>query len=68
VPVKAPGFGDRRKEMLADLAVVTGGQAFTEELASSFESLALASLGRAKRITVTKDATTIIQGAGKRAP
>jgi len=65
--VKAPGFGDRRKEMLADLAVVTGGQAFTEDLGVKLESLALASLGRAKRVVVTKDDTTIIQGAGKRA-
>jgi chaperonin GroEL len=65
--VKAPGFGDRRKEMLTDLAVLTGGQALTEDLGLRLESATLKDLGRAKRITIDKDNTTIIQGAGKKA-
>ena len=65
--VKAPGFGDRRKEMLKDIAVLTGGQAITEDLGLKLESLTLKDLGRAKRITVDKDNTTIVQGAGKKA-
>src|SRR4051794_10501842 len=65
--VKAPGFGDRRKEMLKDLAVLTGGQAITEDLGLKLESLTLKDLGRAKRITVDKDNTTIVEGAGKKA-
>ncbi len=65
--VKAPGFGDRRKEMLKDLAVLTGGQAITEDLGIKLESLTLKDLGRAKRITVDKDNTTIVEGAGKKA-
>jgi chaperonin GroEL len=65
--VKAPGFGDRRKEMLADLAVLTGGQSLTEDLGLRLESATLKDLGRAKRITIDKDNTTIIQGAGKKA-
>ena len=64
--VKAPGFGDRRKEMLSDIAIVTGGQAFSDDLGVKLETVLLENLGRAKRITVTKDNTTIIQGAGKR--
>ncbi|HEY8206632.1 MAG TPA: chaperonin GroEL, partial [Myxococcaceae bacterium] len=62
--VKAPGFGDRRKEMLKDIAVLTGGQMVSEELGIKFESLTLKDLGRAKRIVVDKDNTTIIDGAG----
>jgi chaperonin GroEL len=65
--VKAPGFGDSRKEMLADLAVLLGGQAITEELGIRMESLTLKELGRAKRITVDKEHTTIIEGRGKKA-
>ncbi len=65
--VKAPGFGDRRKEMLKDLAVLTGGQAVAEELGTKFEQLTLKDLGRAKRITVDKDNTTVVDGAGKKA-
>ena len=65
--VKAPGFGDRRKEMLKDIAVLTGGQAVTEDLGLKLENLTLKDLGRAKRITVDKDNTTIVEGAGKKA-
>jgi chaperonin GroEL len=65
--VKAPGFGDRRKEMLKDIAVLTGGQAITEDLGIKLESVTLKDLGRAKRITVDKDNTTIVEGAGKKA-
>ncbi len=65
--VKAPGFGDRRKEMLKDIAVLTGGQAVTEDLGLKLESLTLKDLGRAKRITIDKDNTTIVEGAGKKA-
>ncbi len=64
--VKAPGFGDRRKEMLKDLAVLTGGQAITEDLGLKLESLTLKDLGRAKRVTVDKDNTTVIEGHGKK--
>ena len=63
--VKAPGFGDRRKEMLKDIAVLTGGQAITEDLGLKLENLTLKDLGRAKRITVDKDNTTIVEGAGQ---
>src|SRR5450432_4203921 len=65
--VKAPGFGDRRKEMMKDIATLTGGQAITEDLGIKLESLTLKDLGRAKRITVDKDNTTIVEGAGKKA-
>jgi len=65
--VKAPGFGDRRKEMLKDIAVLTGGQAITEDLGLKLESITLKDLGRAKRITIDKDNTTIVEGAGKKA-
>jgi len=64
--VKAPGFGDRRKEMLKDLAVLTGGQAVTEDLGLKLENLTLSDLGQAKRITVDKDNTTVVDGAGKK--
>src|SRR5262245_11085590 len=64
--VKAPGFGDRRKAMLQDIAVLTGGQAITEDLGLKLENITLADLGRAKRITVDKDNTTIVEGAGKK--
>jgi chaperonin GroEL len=65
--VKAPGFGDRRKEMLKDIAVLTGGQAITEDLGLKLESLTLKDLGRAKRVVVDKDNSTIVEGAGKKA-
>jgi len=63
--VKAPGFGDRRKEMLRDIAVLTGGQVISEELGFKLENATLNDLGKAKRITVDKDNTTIVDGAGK---
>jgi len=62
--VKAPGFGDRRKAMLQDIAVLTGGQAITEDLGLKLENVTLADLGRAKRIVVDKDNTTVVEGAG----
>src|SRR5881409_3564331 len=65
--VKAPGFGDRRKAMLEDIATLTGGQVITEELAIKLENVTLAMLGRAKKVTIEKDNTTIIGGAGKKA-
>ena len=64
--VKAPGFGDRRKAMLADIAVLTGGQVITEDLGIKLESIELSQLGQAKKIVVDKDTTTIIEGAGKK--
>ncbi len=64
VAVKAPGFGDRRKRMLEDIAIVTGGQVVTEELGYKLESTTLDMLGRAKTVKVSKEATTIIDGAG----
>ncbi|MBN2456937.1 MAG: chaperonin GroEL [Sedimentisphaerales bacterium] len=62
--VKAPGFGDRRKAMLSDIAVLTGGQPIFEDLGLQLESIELSQLGRAKRITIDKETTTIIEGAG----
>ena len=62
--VKAPGYGDRRKAMLEDMAVLTSGKAITEELGQKLENLTLEDLGRAKKITIDKDNTTIIEGAG----
>jgi len=64
VAVKAPGFGDRRKEMLKDIAILTGGQAITEDLGLKLENVTLNDLGTAKRITVDKDNTTLVGGAG----
>ena len=64
VAVKAPGFGDRRKAMLEDIAVLTGGQFITEDLGLKLENLTLEQLGTAKRVTITKDETTIVDGAG----
>ncbi len=64
--VKAPGFGDRRKAMLGDIAVLTGGEFIAEDLGRSLESVELSELGRAKKIIVDKDNTTIIEGAGKK--
>ncbi len=63
--VKAPGFGDRRKEMLGDIATLTGGTAVMEELGIQLEGLNLSDLGRAKKVTVDKDNCTIVEGAGK---
>jgi chaperonin GroEL len=64
--VKAPGFGDRRKAMLADIGISTGGQVITEDLGIKLESVELSQLGQAKKVVVDKDATTIIEGAGKK--
>lgn len=64
--VKAPGFGDRRKAMLEDIAILTGGQVVSEDLGIKMENLALSDLGKAKRITIDKDNTTIVDGAGAR--
>ena len=63
---KAPGFGDRRKEMLRDIAVLTGGQVIAEELGLKLENVTLADLGRAKRVALDKDTTTIVGGGGKK--
>ncbi len=63
--VKAPGFGDRRKAMLEDIAILTGGRAISEDLGIKLENIKLDDLGRAKKITVDKDNTTIVEGAGK---
>src|SRR5207344_924046 len=65
--VKAPGFGDRRKAMLMDIAALTGGRAITDDLGIKLESVTLADLGRAKRVTVDKDSSTIVEGAGQKA-
>jgi chaperonin GroEL len=62
--VRAPGFGDRRKEMLEDIAILTGGRLIAEELGVRLESVALSDLGRAKRVVVDKDTTTLVGGAG----
>ena len=64
--VKAPGFGDRRKAMLEDIAILTGGQVVSEDLGIKLENLSLTDLGRAKRITIDKDNTTVVDGAGAR--
>ncbi|MDP7385807.1 MAG: chaperonin GroEL, partial [Nitrospinota bacterium] len=63
--VKAPGFGDRRKAMLEDISILTGGRVITEDLGIKLESIEIGDLGRAKRITVDKDNTTIVEGSGK---
>ncbi len=65
--VKAPGFGDRRKAMLEDIAVLTGGRLITEDLGLKLENLGLEDLGKAKRVTIDKENTTIVEGAGKQA-
>jgi len=64
--VKAPGFGDRRKAMLQDIAVLTGGQVISEDLGIKLENVTLNMLGQAKKVTITKDDTTIVDGAGKK--
>ena len=65
--VKAPGFGDRRKAMLEDLAILTAGQVISEDLGIKLESVTLEMLGRAKKVTITKDDTTIVDGSGEKA-
>jgi chaperonin GroEL len=65
VAVKAPGFGDRRKAMLEDIAILTGGKAITEDLGIKLENIQLEDLGKAKKVVVDKDNTTIVEGAGK---
>ena len=65
--VKAPGFGDRRKAMLQDIAILTGGQAISEDLGIKLENVTLAMLGRAKKVMIDKENTTIVNGAGKKA-
>ncbi|MED4270570.1 chaperonin GroEL [Geobacillus stearothermophilus] len=64
VAVKAPGFGDRRKAMLEDIAILTGGEVISEELGRELKSTTIASLGRASKVVVTKETTTIVEGAG----
>ncbi len=66
VAVKAPGFGERRKAMLQDMAILTGGQVISEEVGLKLESVTLDLLGKARKITVTKDETTIVEGAGSK--
>ncbi|SMC64041.1 chaperonin GroEL [Primorskyibacter flagellatus] len=65
--VKAPGFGDRRKAMLQDIAILTGGQVISEDLGMKLESVTMDMLGTAKKVTITKDETTIVDGAGEKA-
>src|SRR2546425_9531747 len=65
--VKAPGFGDRRKAMLEDIATLTGGKAITEDLGIKLENIKLEDLGKAKKVTIDKDNTTIVEGGGKTA-
>jgi len=65
--VKAPGFGDRRKAMLEDIAILTGGKMISEDMGYKLENVKIEDLGRAKKITIDKDNTTIIDGAGKKA-
>ena len=67
VAVKAPGFGDRRKRMLEDIAILTGGEVITEELGLKLETTQLTQLGRARKVVVSKDSTTIVDGAGDKA-
>jgi chaperonin GroEL len=67
VAVKAPGFGDRRKRMLEDISILTGGEVITEEMGLKLENTQVSQLGRARRVVVTKDTTTIIDGAGEKA-
>jgi chaperonin GroEL len=65
VAVKAPGFGDRRKRMLEDIAILTGGEVITEEMGLKLENTQLTQLGKARRVVISKDTTTIIDGAGE---
>src|SRR5205085_8382230 len=63
--IKAPGFGDSRKAMLQDIAILTGGKAITEDLGIKLENIQVQDLGRAKKVTIDKDNTTIVEGKGK---
>src|SRR5450759_672460 len=65
VAVKAPGFGDRRKAILEDIAILTGGKCFTEDLGIKLENVTISDLGKAKRIVIDKENTTIVEGGGK---
>jgi chaperonin GroEL len=65
VAVKAPGFGDRRKRMLEDIAILTGGEVITEEMGLKLENTQISQLGRARRVVIAKDTTTIVDGAGE---
>src|SRR6266550_562339 len=65
IAVKAPGFGDRRKAMLQDIAILTGGKAITEDLGIKLENIKIEDLGKAKKVTIDKDNTTIVEGGGK---
>ena len=67
VAIKAPGFGERRKAMLQDMAILTGGQVVSEEVGLKLENIGLELLGRARKVVVTKDETTIVEGAGSKA-
>src|SRR5690606_25294329 len=64
--VKAPGFGDRRKAMLEDIAILTGGQVISEDLGIKLETVTLDMLGKAKKVQITKDDTTIVEGSGEK--
>src|SRR5258705_10641077 len=64
--VKAPGFGDRRKELLQDIAILTGGKVISEDLGIKLENVKVEDLGRAKKVTINKKTTTIIDGAGNK--
>src|SRR6201999_3011585 len=64
VSVKAPGFGERRKAMLQDIAILTGGQVITEDVGLKLENVTLDLLGRARKIVITKDETTVVEGSG----
>ncbi len=66
--VKAPGFGDRRKAMLQDIAILTGGQLIAEELGIKLENVTMEQLGKAKRVVIDKDTTTIVGGGGSKGP
>ena len=66
--VKAPGFGDRRKAMLEDIAILTNGKAITEDLGLKLENLTIEDLGEAKKVTIDKDNTTIVDGGARRKP
>ena len=63
--MKAPGFGDRRKQMLEDIAILTGGKLLSEDLGIKLENITMEDLGRAKRVVIDKDNTTIVEGAGQ---
>ena len=67
VAIKAPGFGERRKAMLQDMAILTGGQVISEEVGLKLEDIGLELLGKARKVVVTKDETTIVEGSGSKA-